>query len=106
MMRDIQIVVTIIVMIWFAHTARAVGKSSLWATIGALAYLIPNFLSAFIMMAIIRIIPSGLIMSNSALNSVMIIGFIGGSGIGLILVFWIYKTKLRSDSMPRKDTGK
>ncbi len=62
MVRDIQIIIAIIVMVWFYLSAKTVGKNPGWVIIGALAFFMPGVLiNIFIRLVIVPIIPPGLI---------------------------------------------
>jgi hypothetical protein len=100
-MRMLQIIVAIVVAVWFYKSARAVGKNGFgWAVIGIVAMTIPSlawgfFVRAAILPTLIRsqISDAGAIMSGLAIGLV-------GIGLGLAVVFWLHRTNLKSNAQP------
>jgi len=94
----IQIIAAILVAIWFFESARKVGKNGIsWAIIGILALILPSIL--WVIISRVTILPALMktdIGPAGAIISGLAIGLVG-VGLGLVVVFWIYKMNLKSN---------
>jgi hypothetical protein len=92
----LQIIIAIVVGIWFYRSARTVGKSgAAWAVGGILAFLAPSIPWAVFAQAVI--LPA-LYHSHTGSGGAIVVALgvgLVGLLLGLALVLWIHKKNLR-----------
>lgn len=92
----LQIIIAIVIGIWFYRSARAVGKNAAaWAAGGVLAFLAPSI--PWGLFARVAILPALYRSGTGDAGAIAVALFISVFGIllGLALVFWMHKKKLR-----------
>jgi len=92
----LQVIIAIVIGIWFYRSARAVGKSGgAWAVGGILAFLAPSVPWALFARAVIfPTLYHSSTGNDGAIAVALGVGLVGLL-LGLALVFWIHKKNLR-----------
>ncbi|MEW6602079.1 MAG: hypothetical protein AB1499_13990 [Nitrospirota bacterium] len=104
-------IMTIIIAVWLLQSAKAAGKSQIWAIIGMMAFLAPSILwNLFLKFVVHPGIKNGIInISNIGIveTSVgLVISSVLCIFMGLIIVFSIYERNLRPSIVPHDDTAR
>ena len=95
----LQIIIAIVIGVWFYRSARAAGKNgAAWAAGGVFAFLAPSIPWALFARAVI--LPALYSSNTGGAGAIAVALFVSVVGIllGLALVFWMHKKKLRPAS--------